>query len=180
MNKIYTAIGSRKTPEDIKEVMRWTANQLFHKGYTLRSGGAPGADQAFEQGLALADPNRALIQTRVEIYLPWASFEKENRSWIHPRRIEPQPEAYEIAAQFHPGWNFLSHGAKKLHARNVHQVLGVDVVYPLPSNFVICWTKGAKGGGGTGQAIRIAKHYDVPVYDLANEEHYDYVVDMLL
>jgi hypothetical protein len=179
-NKIYTGIGSRETPEDIKEVMRWCANRLFHKGYTLRSGGAPGADQAFEQGAALADPNRSLIQARVEIYLPWKSFEENNRSWILPKRIEPQAEAFETAERFHPSWNFLKQGAKKLHARNVHQILGANVTTPILSDFVICWTKGAKAGGGTGQAIRIANNYKVPIYDLADQEHMDYVVDMML
>jgi hypothetical protein len=179
-NKIYLGCGSRETPEDIKELMRWAANKLFHRGYTLRSGGAPGADQSFEQGLCLADPNRSLIQHRSEIYLPWKKFEESNRSWIIPKRYEAQQEAYEIAERFHPSWKFLKHGAKMLHARNVHQILGNDVTNPVLSDFVICWTKDFKGQGGTGQAIRIADHYKVPVYDLANDDNYDYVVDMIV
>ena len=37
----------------------------------------------------------------------------------------------------------------------------------LLSKFVICWTKNGKGTGGTGQAIRIAKGFGIPVFDLA-------------
>lgn len=170
MNKIYTGIGSRETPADILEQMRWLANRLFHVGYTLRSGGASGADQEFEWGLANADPNKQLIQNRSEIYLPWKTFEEENRSWIIPKLNNALSPAFEIAAQFHPAWNRLSWGAKKLQARNSHQVLGANCNIPILSDFVICWTKNAKGGGGTGQAIRIAKAFKVPVYDLADDE----------
>lgn len=31
---------------------------------------------------------------------------------------------------------------------------------------VVCWTKEGKGGGGTGQGIRIARAYDIPVIDM--------------
>ena len=175
--KAYTGIGSRETPDDILELMRWFANNLYFKGYTLRSGGAPGADQAFEFGLAGADQNRSLIQERSEIYLPWGTFEKDNRSWLKPKLEKPQSDAYHYAAKYHPGWKFLTPGAMTFHARNIHQVFGPDVNNPIYSDFIICWTKNAKGGGGTGQALRAAKGVEVPVYDLADESVKDMVID---
>lgn len=51
----------------------------------------------------------------------------------------------------------------KLQARNSYQILGLDL--NTPSNFVICWTKNGKGSGGTGQAIRIARAYNIPIFD---------------
>lgn len=39
------------------------------------------------------------------------------------------------------------------------------------SYFVLCWTKNGKGGGGTGQAIRIAKAYKIPVFDAGGYEN---------
>jgi hypothetical protein len=54
-------------------------------------------------------------------------------------------------------------------SRNVHQVFGPTQTSAL-SDCVICWTKRARGGGGTGQAIRIANAFDIPVYDLADDE----------
>ncbi len=51
-------------------------------------------------------------------------------------------------------------------ARNCHQVLGCDL--RTPSDFIICWTKNGKGLGGTGQALRIAKEYNIPIFDIGN------------
>lgn len=167
--RYYTGIGSRETPGDILDLMKEIAVAFYREGYTLRSGGASGADQAFEHGLANADKDRDKIQAHAEIYLPWESFEFEKRSWIKPKRIKPQKEAYELAAKYHPRWKFLTPGAMTFHARNMHQIFGNDVTEPVLSDFVICWTKDAKSGGGTGQAIRAGKDHSIPIYDLADE-----------
>ena len=50
LNFIYAGIGSRKTPIKILKEMTKIANFLNKKGYILRSGGAIGADKAFENG----------------------------------------------------------------------------------------------------------------------------------
>ena len=52
--------------------------------------------------------------------------------------------------------------------RNGYQVLGYDL--KTPSKFLICWTKDGKETGGTAQAMRIAKDYKIPVYNLFFEE----------
>lgn len=168
---IVAGIGSRQTPPDILKVMFWIGEAIMeNEGDILRSGGAPGADQAFEGGTAASMlRGEVYIQKHTEIFLPWASFEKDNRSWILPRLTEPATWAYEIAAEFHPRWGYLKHGVRRLHARNVHQVLG-PTLDSEASDAIVCWTPDAKGGGGTGQAIRIAEARDVPVYDLADEE----------
>lgn len=163
----YTGIGSRGTPESVLNIMDWLAGELAFRNYILRSGGASGADQAFEKGVS--EIGIRIPEDYVEIYLPWPSFEIENRSFIKPTRYDPQEEAFEVAKEYHPSWNKLSQGAKKLHARNVHQVLGYDVTKPELSSFIICWTEGAKGEGGTGQALRIARAHKIPIYDLADE-----------
>ena len=54
-----------------------------------------------------------------------------------------------------------------MHIRNVAQVLGNDL--KDHSRFVVCWTKGGLGQGGTGQAIRIARKFCVPVFDLGSD-----------
>jgi hypothetical protein len=43
----------------------------------------------------------------------------------------------------------------------------------------LCWTKGAAGGGGTGQAIRIARSRDIPVFDLADPKTLNDVLTVL-
>lgn len=174
--KAYAGIGSRETPADILELMEALGMHLAYAGWTLRSGCAPGADSAFEQGAFDATMvNRRAA--RPELFLPWPKF--EGRRSALTARDEPQAEALPIAAKFHPRWDSLKQGAQKLHARNVHQILGLDVTAPTPSRFVLCWTKDGEGGGGTGQALRIAKAYDVPIFDLAIEADRDRVVDWL-
>lgn len=170
--KVYAGIGSRETPADVLAVMRNLAYELSGRGWTLRSGGAPGADTAFADGAwdaYFANSRRP----KPEVYLPWPSF-----AGIRPanaRLSEPQPEAFEIARRHHPAWDRLRQGGQKLHARNVHQVLGPDVTAPVLSSFIICWTPGGEGGGGTGQALRIARSYDVPIFDLARPSDFERV-----
>ena len=167
MSKVYAGIGSRETPAEILGVMTSMAEHLERLGWTLRSGCAPGADTAFEKGTSMR-----------ELYLPWPKFEGRTEDMV--TRDHPQKEAFPIAEQHHPAWGRLTRGARSLHARNVHQILGPDVTTPVLSKFVICWTPEGKGGGGTGQAIRIAEHYEVPVFDLAREEDYDRVTSLFM
>lgn len=168
--RAYAGIGSRETPADVRELMTCIARQLGARGWTLRSGAADGADRAFEEGAwDAAMVPYGVRGPKPEIYLPWASFNDGSRVMLGKRYYvtEPQPEAFEIAARFHPAWDRLGRGPRALHARNAHQILGPDVTKPVVSRFVICWTKGGAGGGGTGQALRMAKHYGVEVFDLA-------------
>lgn len=149
--KYYAGIGSRETPEDILIFFRMLGVYLAKEGYTLRSGAAHGADKAFEVGCDK-------VQGEKEIYLPWKGFNGSN-SYLYGYNHAAQ----EIAAKFHPAWHSLKPTVRQLHARNVLQVLGRNL--DSPSQFVICWTKNGTGSGGTGQALRIAKGYDIPIFD---------------
>lgn len=151
MQRAYAGIGSRKTPCGILELFAQTGKRLAREGYVLRSGHAPGADQAFERGCDA-------VGGRKEIYIPWINFEQSDSVLIVKNR-----EAFNLASAFHPRWGYLSVGAKKLHARNSHQILGWKL--NDPAVFVVCWTEQGAGGGGTGQALRIADHYRIPVFD---------------
>jgi hypothetical protein len=44
------------------------------------------------------------------------------------------------------------------------------VTNPVPSRFVLCWTPEGSGSGGTGQALRIARHYGVQIIDAGSSE----------
>ena len=46
----YAGVGSRETPQDVLKIMWKIGKHLADKGYTLRSGGARGADAACENG----------------------------------------------------------------------------------------------------------------------------------
>lgn len=155
----YAGIGSRETPDDVQEYFCKLGAFLGSKEYVLRSGAAQGADKAFESGCDKVSGYK-------EIYLPWGNFERSDSNLI-----VSNPRAYDIAESFHPYWGNLSVGARKLQSRNSHQVLGYDL--ETPSKFVLCWTKGGKASGGTGQAIRVASHYDIPVFDAGGYESVD-------
>lgn len=159
--RVYAGIGSRETPKDVLDLMTRIAERLDVDGWTLRSGGADGADTAFEKGTFNQEP---------EIFLPWARFNGRQRGLDGPTDM-----AREIAAQHHPSWHRLSRGPQSLIARNTHQILGRFC--DNPSAFVLCWTpdgateKTTAKTGGTGQAIRVAVAYKVPVYNLQREDH---------
>lgn len=155
MTVYYAGIGSRKTPARVLKAMTRIGASLARQGAVLRSGGAEGADTAFECGAVLHGRGPA------EIYLPSAGFNGHGSVRFG---IAKDQQALAIAAEHHPNWRALSRYGQWLHGRNVYQVLGPDL--QTPSDFVLCWTPGGKGGGGTGQAIRIAKAHSIPVYDM--------------
>ena len=148
----YAGIGSRETPEDIYFRLMTSSKKLAQKGFTLRSGGADGADKACETGAILGLGER-------EIYLPWKKF-NGNASPL----FNVSKEALKLAEEYHPTWERLSHGAKLLMGRNCYQVLGLSLNDPV--EFILCWTKDGGATGGTGQALRIAEDWQIPVYNL--------------
>lgn len=160
MPNYYTGIGSRKTPILYLAEMRNIAEDLAGRGCTLRSGGAAGADSAFEQGCG---------NGRKEIYLPWRGFNKNSsKLWFNRFPYEICQEAYKQARLVHPAWDRLSTPVKTLHARNVLQVMGKDL--QTPSEFVVCWTPNGACMGGTATAIKLAQKYDIRVINLALED----------
>lgn len=161
-NLYYTGIGSRKTPQHILEDMVEIARNLAKQHYVLRSGGADGADSAFEKGCKLENGE-------MEIYLPWKNFNNNSSNLI----VESE-KAFEIAGQFHPRYKFLKPACKKLMARNSHQILGKDL--QTPSCFVVCYSEGS---GGTEQALRIAKRFNIPIFNLFEMERKEIIEKIL-
>lgn len=148
----YTGVGSRNTPQDILIIMEAIAKKMSSFGYMLRSGGAKGADSAFEKG---AGNNKQIFYAK-----------------------DATPDAMSIASKFHPAWNRCGDYARKLHGRNSFQVLGPSL--NQPSDYCICWTSDgcishatrSIRTGGTGTAISIAEYYGVPVVNLANHDQF--------
>lgn len=134
----YAGIGSRKTPLAVCGVMTRAARRLRERGWLLRSGGAIRADRAFEAGAGGA----------AEIFRPEDATEA----------------SMEFASRYHPAWDRCNEIARKLHGRDVFQVLGRTM--DEPSRFIVCWTADGKDSGGTGTAIRIAWDYGIPVFNL--------------
>jgi hypothetical protein len=144
---IYAGIGSRHTPIETQTQMIRIGKALAICGHKLRSGFAKGADMAFMSGAwAPTDSARGYDA----IYT--ATHARGKRDWeVHARL-------------FHPAWDRLSPYAQLLMARNSAIMLGPDLQKPVKC--VVCWTPGGRVVGGTGQALRIAKAYGIPAFNL--------------
>ena len=170
--RIYAGIGSRDTPEAICREMTQIAEYLDGRGFTLRSGGARGADDAFERGAG----NR-------EIYLPENTFNgrrADRGNCIDASRLPNWIDALALAERHHPNWAAVmrSRNAPSLMGRNAYQILGADLKTPV--NFVVCWAENTQFDGqgqicdvdgGTGLAVRLAYAHQIPVYNLDIPEH---------
>ena len=162
--KFYAGIGSRRVTPYIEYQIRELAERLAFDKWCLRSGGASGCDSAFEQG---ADAGYGQKQ----IFLPWNGFNGKGKVCFDIPR-----EAFSIAARFHPMWTSLKPAVQTLMARNVQQILGPSC--HEPSDCVICYTPDGcedgntttPGTGGTGQALRIATFFNIPIYNLAHRD----------
>lgn len=144
---IIAGIGARVTPQPILAVIEQAGLMLAMRGIRGRSGRAPGADTAFERGYSVMNP--ALLK-------------------VYPGNIGHYLEWQDHASRFHPAWHNCDETARKLHARNSAVMLGdAPMTAPEPVNAVLCWTEGGAIIGGTGQALRIAGHYRIPVFNLA-------------
>jgi hypothetical protein len=161
----FTGVGSRKTPPFIQDIMSILSGFLTSRKFILRSGGADGADLAFERGVSKHNGEK-------EIWVPWIGFNNSTSLLL------PSPESFDIAATIHPAWNKLKDSHKKLHARNVHQVLGKDL--KTPSKFLICYTEDGLPSGGTATAIRLAYEREIPVYNLHNGLDKNKLADLIL
>ena len=155
--KVYAGIGSRKPPPAVLERIREIGAILAGKGWTLRSGAAQGADQAFEEG---ADREGGAK----EISLPKEGF-RQRTTREEGVRIASHPRGLREARAHHPAWNRLSGDAQLLMIRNSYQVLG-DGERPMLVVAVIGYTPGGTGSGGTGQAYRLARTKGVQVVEL--------------
>lgn len=139
------------------DLMAATGELFACEGYFLRSGGAKGADKAFEAGCDAGSGSKEIF---------YANDAKGDSA------------AFDLAARFHPNWGACSPYAKFLHARNGYIILGKDLDTPVDE--IVCWTPNASGSGGTGQALRIAKEYEIPVWDLADEAILWNLIDLLV
>lgn len=156
----YAGIGSRQTPREICDLMTRIARRLAARGFTLRSGGADGADLAFEAGAGDSK----------EIFLPWKGFNGSD-SPLH-KQYSKYDQAMVLASSLHPAWHSLGNGPRSMMARNCCQVLGENL--DSPSKFIVCWTpdgcesihERSRRTGGTGQAIALAFREDIPVFNL--------------
>jgi hypothetical protein len=159
----YAGIGSRQTPHPVQDIMTSIGQQLADR-WMLRSGHAEGADQAFETGVLLYAMSINSHDPNMEIFIPYNGFNGAFRSSKYIL-VQPSDELKRIARHFHPAWERCTEMAKYLHMRNVWEIAGQDLNTPV--DMVVCWTLNGKFEGGTGQALRMAQHLNIPIFNLA-------------
>lgn len=149
---------------------------LRRHGYGLRSGGAQGADTAFELAYEDAHPSEC------EIFLPWRGFNgRDNGITLSPSQMQA---CMERVREVHAAWHALTPAARKLHARNACQVFGLNL--DVPSTVVLCWTpdgceshsERSRATGGTGTAISLASLAQIPVINAARSDWYQRLVQV--
>ena len=138
---------------------------MARENILLRSGGANGADAAFEMGCDSENGPK-------QIFLPWRGF-NNNASKFYTA----MDEAYEIASRIHPAWDKCQQAAKKLHARNCHQILGPHL--NDPSGLVVCWTPDGNVVGGTATAINLAEEHGIKILNMANPKELALVEEII-
>ena len=155
----YAGVGSRETPQAVLETMKKLATELEAAGWRLHSGGADGADAAFQQGTT--------PESRT-IYLPWKGYNDHQGADTVVLTNDQQTRAQAVVAGLHGAWQRCGRGARALHGRNHAIIHGVGTGGRTESvSAVICWTPGGQVQGGTATAIKLARAAGLPVLNLA-------------
>ena len=142
--KYYAGIGSRSAPAEVCAKLTLIASELEVLSYVLRSGGASGADKAFEHGVCL----------------PY------NKTILRPKHSTKEAEL--VASKIHPMWSACNEYARQLHGRNVQLILGENLLDPV--DFVIAWTLDGANKGGTRTGLVLAAERGIPCFNLALQE----------
>ncbi len=168
--KYYAGIGSRETPTNVMNLMRKIGADMAEKGYCLRSGGARGADKAFEDGCDI-------VQGAKQIIIPYETFngyEHDGQSVIAGKSIMAYYEkAWGIASTLVSNFEEQKEFTQEAHTRNVMQVLGRRLDKPVDMVICYCIMKNGKPTGGTRTAYKLAKRKGIEVWNLYEPKDYD-------
>ena len=162
---VYAGVGARRTPPAVLDSMRDMARELAALGWHLRTGGATGADSAFAHAVPAGQRT---------VFVPWRGYngwEASANQGVPLCRVLGAHEMRTMrkaAAPYHPAWERCPERVRDLHARNVAVVLGADMGQAVDA--MVCWTDRGRVSGGTGMAIRLARHQGIPVLNLAETD----------
>ena len=172
----YAGVGSRATPAEVLAGMSDVAQVLGDAGFALSTGGADGADRAFEAGALRTD-------APVTVHTPWPGYNgyrsgrdpESDIDVIYPRAGDTVrgTSFLHLARKHHPAWDRCRRGARALFLRNVSILAGAldDEGTVLPVSAVIAWTPNGRAhgreAGGTGHTLRVAADLGIPVVNLS-------------
>lgn len=155
--KVYAGIGSRKLNQNELSLCYHIGKYMARLGWTIRTGAAVGADQAFADG-ALSIGGKAIL------CLPWPTYEEQWVSWALSQGAQIRVLKDSDLRAWAWAEKFTKPGVRRLMARNWLIVAGVK--------FTVAWPKKNEMGylGGTGHGMNIAKEKGQEVKDLSNPE----------
>ena len=177
--KRIALIGSRKlanpNQREASELFYDVAKTCAELGHIHRSGGASGADLIAETAYRDAIYAGKAINSQVEIFIPWKSFQAKrdlDNPLSHLHIVPSDPvlikQSEDMVRKTHPTPERLTRGAMKLHSRNMNQVFGLDLQTPIEAN--ICWTENGIKSGGTASAITLCERNNIPVFNLGRKD----------
>lgn len=158
-NKTYCATGNMEIGMKVKNILVEIGRVLALNGYTLRSGGAPGAESAFEEGCDS-------VGGKKEIYLPFEGYNNKTTGVVTDMTNEE--EAIKIAQRYYLLWFKLSNKVKQMLTRYSWAVLGRNLDDPV--DFVIAYIR--EDGKTTEQVVRVANGSNITVYNIGSIYRY--------
>lgn len=167
----FAGIGTREATAEEQNLLSDAALMLCrtHGGWCY-SGNAPGSDIACMVGAG----------RWTTAWLPWDRF---NYGDYHAEKecgdvviAGDGPNGRKIASETHPAWGRLRDSVRRLIVRDVYQVIG-DKTHPKVSFVLCCATpKGPDDvQGGTGQAVRVANRFNIPVVNVRRRDWRDHL-----
>lgn len=166
--RYITIIGSRETTATNMARLQKAANLLVKFGYTLRSGGADGADTVV-----------TMMNCAKEIFIPWGNFNKmyhnPDKGIYDAQKFPNYRRAQMMAKKIHPAPDKLSRGALSLHTRNVYQVMGPSLSKAHYSRLVVYSANEVNGvvKGGTATAVHLARKLNIPTVNVNIDKEFN-------
>ena len=168
--------GTDGVPDDVLDKMLSISKVLMKSGFMLRFNGET---EGFNTKILDIDI------ARVETYLPWKTFNKDNIS-LTPKMVRPNEDAYHTAAYYHKKFKELPNSARAILARDVHVLLGENVKNPI--KLLLCYSSdGAesikeinfKVTGYIGFSIMICDAMGIPVFNLGKKDAVSRLVEYI-
>ena len=168
--RLISGLERTQTPPEMLGAMTELARGLERTGWHLHSGGADGADTAFENGTTRAGRT---------VYLPWKGYNDRTGDECVTLTNSEQSHAQGVVSKYHGAWQRCSRGARALHGRNHAIIHGLGhAAADRRVDAVICWTPGGATQGGTATGMKMARTAGIPVLNLARVSAADALVTM--
>ena len=151
--RAYAGFGSWNTPAHIVVVIESLGRALAEAGWTLRTGGAAGAESAFERGCDAVGGRKELVGRPADIESASAQF------W--PETLLP--------------WAQLSANTRALLAQSACQILGPDL--DAPAKFLAYWKSTDGRSFEIDHALQIAAAHAVPCVRIEHPINLSRLVD---